>query len=110
MITKGVGLSSKGETMLEVKVENCAGIDVGKKFLAVCVLTGPADRKPAQEVRRFGTSGKELERLGAWLMEEKWKEGGNGRKGSYWKAAFYSLQRKPKINFATPQQLKAPRG
>ena len=27
--------------MLEVKVENCAGIDVGKKFLAVCVLTGP---------------------------------------------------------------------
>ena len=45
--------------MLDVKVENCAGIDVGKKFLAVCVLTGPADRKPAQEVRRFGTSVKE---------------------------------------------------
>ena len=30
--------------MLDVKVENCVGIDVGKKFLAVCVLTGPADR------------------------------------------------------------------
>ncbi len=28
----GVGLSSKGEAMLEVKVESCAGIDVGKKF------------------------------------------------------------------------------
>ena len=40
--------------MLEVKVENCAGIDVGKKFLAVCVLNGPVDRKPAEEVRRFG--------------------------------------------------------
>jgi hypothetical protein len=54
-----VGLSSKGETMLEVKVENCAGIDVGKKFLAVCVLTGPADRKPVAEVLsrpgKFGT-------------------------------------------------------
>jgi hypothetical protein len=36
----GVGFSSQGETvMLEVKVERCAGIDVGKKFLDVCVLT-----------------------------------------------------------------------
>ena len=25
--------------MLEVKAERCAGIDVGKKFLAVCVMT-----------------------------------------------------------------------
>ena len=49
--------------MLEVKVENCAGIDVGKRFLAVCVLNGPVDRKPAEEVRRFGTTVKELERL-----------------------------------------------
>jgi hypothetical protein len=24
--------------MLEVKVERCAGIDVGKKFLEVCIL------------------------------------------------------------------------
>ena len=40
--------------MLEVKVERCAGIDVGKKFLEVCVLIGPVDRKPAEEVRRFG--------------------------------------------------------
>ena len=55
--------------MLDVKVENCAGIDVGKKFLAVCVLIGPADRKPVGEVRRFGTSVKELERLRGWLVE-----------------------------------------
>jgi len=60
--------------MLEVKVENCAGIDVGKKFVAVCVLTGPVDRKPAEEVRRFGTSVRELERLLAWLIEKKCTE------------------------------------
>jgi transposase len=53
--------------MLEVKVEKCAGIDVGKKFLAVCVLIGLANQKPVGEVRRFGTSVKELERLRAWL-------------------------------------------
>ena len=47
--------------MLEVKVEKCAGIDVGKKFLAICVLIGLANRKPVAEVRRFGASVKELE-------------------------------------------------
>ena len=57
--------------MLEVKVENCAEIDVGKKFLAVCVLAGPVDRKPVAEVRRFGTSVKELERLRASTPEPK---------------------------------------
>jgi hypothetical protein len=27
--------------MICAAIERCAGIDVGKKFLAVCVLTGP---------------------------------------------------------------------
>jgi hypothetical protein len=55
-MTLNVGLTSKGGAILEVQVENCAGIDVGKKFLAVCVLIGPANRKPVAEVRRFGDS------------------------------------------------------
>ena len=78
--------------MLEVKVENCAGIDVGKKFLAVCVSTGPVDRKPAEEVRRFGTSVKELERLRAWLMEKKCPEAVMESTGSYWKPVFKSIE------------------
>jgi transposase len=84
---EGVGFSSKGGAMLEVKVENCAGIDVRKKFLAVCVLTGPADRKPAAEVRRFDTSVKELERLRAWLVETKCTKAVMENTGSYWKPA-----------------------
>ena len=43
--------------MLEVKVENCAGIDVGKKFLAVCVLCGPVDRKRCTSEPAQGTWG-----------------------------------------------------
>jgi len=42
----------KERVMLEVKVERCAGIDVGKKFLEVCILIGPVHRKPAEEVLR----------------------------------------------------------
>jgi len=78
--------------MLEVKVENCAGIDVGKKFLAVCVLAGPADRKPVSEVRRFGTSVKELERLRAWLSDTKCREAVMESTGSYWKPVFNILE------------------
>ena len=55
--------------MLEVKAERCAGIDVGKKFLAVCVMIGLANQKPIAEVRRFGTNVKELGRLRAWLQQ-----------------------------------------
>jgi transposase len=96
--------------MLEVKVENCAGIDVGKKFLAVCVLTGPVDRKPTEEVRRFGTSVKELERLRAWLMETKCTEAVMESTGSYWKPVFNILEGSLKIILANPQQVKALRG
>src|SRR5437667_2146904 len=96
-------LFEKGDAMLEVKVENCAGIDVGKKFLAVCVLTGPADRKPAAEVRRIGTSVKELERLRAWLGETKCTEAVMESTGSYWKLVFNILEGSLKIILANPE-------
>src|SRR3989442_102231 len=96
--------------MVEVKVQNCAGIDVGKKFLAVCVLTGPVDRKPAGEVRRFGTSVKELERLRAWLMEKKCTEAVMESTGCYWKPVFNILEGSLKIILANPEQVKALRG
>src|SRR5262245_42859638 len=69
-LIKGVGFSLQGGVMLEVKVERCAGIDVHKKFLMVCVMIGLAHQKPSSEVRRFGTSVPELEKLKAWLMEK----------------------------------------
>jgi transposase len=96
--------------MLDVKVENCAGIDVGKKFLVVCVLIGPADRKPVAEVRRFGTSVKELERLRAWLVETRCTEAVMESTGSYWKPVFNILEGSLKIILANPEQVKALRG
>jgi len=50
------------------------------------------DRKPAEEVRRFGTSVKELERLRAWLMEKKCTEAVMESTGSYWKPVFNILE------------------
>lgn len=80
--------------MLEVKAERCAGIDVGKKFLAVCVMIGPANEKPVVEVRRFGTNVKDLEKLRAWLQQTGCSEAVMGkapvrtgsRYSTFWKA------------------------
>jgi len=96
--------------MLEVKAERCAGIDVGKKFLAVCVMIGPVDQKPTVEVRRFGTNVKELERLRTWLRETACTEAVMESTGSYWKPVFNILEGSLKIILANPEQVKALRG
>jgi len=96
--------------MLEVKVEQCAGIDVGKKFIDVCVLTGPANRKPAEEVRRFGTNVGDLEVLRAWLKEKACTEVVMESTGSYWKPVFNILEGQLKVILANPEQVKALRG
>src|SRR5437667_7767830 len=100
----------EGGAMLEVKVEKCAGIDVGKKFLAVCILIGLANQKPVGEVRRFGTSVKELERLRTWLLESGCTEAVMESTGSYWKPVFNILEGSLKIILANPEQVKALRG
>ena len=96
--------------MLEVKVERCAGIDVGKKFLLVCVLIGLANQKPTEEVRRFGTNVKELERLRAWLQQMGCTEAVMESTGSYWKPVFNILEGTLKVILANPEQVKALRG
>ena len=67
--------------MLEVKAERCAGIDVGKKFLAVCVLIGPANRKPVEEVRRFGTDAGEFGTAAGMVARKRLHGSGDGEHG-----------------------------
>ena len=47
--------------MISAAIERCAGIDVGKKFLAVCAMVGPLEGEPRVEIRKFGTIRAELE-------------------------------------------------
>lgn len=96
--------------MLEVKVERCAGIDVHKKFVMVCVLIGLAHQKPTSEVRRFGTNVPELERLKAWLLEKGCTDVVMESTGSYWKPVFNILERHLKVMLANAEKVKALRG
>ena len=51
-------------------MERCAGIDVGKREIAVAVITGPADEEGEVKARAYGTTVPELEKLRQWLSEE----------------------------------------
>ncbi len=45
-------------------------IDVGKKFVLVCVMTGGARDEPQTQIMKFGTIVSELDRLAGWLVEQ----------------------------------------
>jgi len=53
--------------MISAVIERCAAIDVGKKIVAVCVMTGPAKEEATAEVRKFGTIRAELVQVREWL-------------------------------------------
>jgi hypothetical protein len=47
--------------------ERCAGIDVGKRFLLCCVLTGARRKEPCMRTLRLDTTVAALIRLREWL-------------------------------------------
>jgi len=100
--------------MIPAVIERCAGIDVGKKFLAVCVMTGPAKETAQAEIRKFGTVRHELEILRAWLQSEGCTHVVMESTGVYWKPVLNVLEEDPqyslKIILANPQQVKAVTG
>ena len=71
--------------MINAVLERCAGIDIGKKFLVACVTAGPADGEPTTELRRFGTTVPELERLRSWLQAEGCTHAAMESNSAYWR-------------------------
>jgi transposase len=96
--------------MINAVLERCAGIDIGKKFLMACVITGPADSQPRAEVRRFGTTVSELEELRAWLQSEGCTHAALESTGSYWKPVFNVLEETVVVILANAHEVKARKG
>jgi transposase len=69
--------------LIEAVTERCAGIDVGKKFVLVCVMTGGAQDEPRTQITKFGTIVSELDRLAAWLIAEGGPHAVMASTGSY---------------------------
>ena len=100
--------------MIPAVVERCAGIDVGKKLLLVCVVIGPAHQEGKAETRKFGTIRSELEKVRAWLKSEGCTHVVMESTGCYWKPVLNVLEDDPDyplhIVLANPQQVKAVTG
>jgi transposase len=96
--------------MIQAVIERCAGIDVGKKFLVVCVMTGPLHEEPQVECRKFGTIVPELERLREWLVKEECTHAVVESTGSYGKPVFNVLETAIRVVLANAFDVQNRRG
>lgn len=91
-------------------LERCAGIDVGKREIAVAVITGPAYQDGEVKTRGFGTTVPELEKLRQWLMEEGCTSVAMESTGSYWIPLKNILEDSVKIVLVCARKQKPARG
>jgi transposase len=96
--------------MIEVVLERCAGIDSGKRFVVVCLLSGAAGQSPRLEKRQYDATVGELERLREWLLAEGCTHVVVESTGSYWKPVFNVLEKSVTVVLANPVQVKNLRG
>jgi transposase len=96
--------------MIPAAIERCAGIDVGKKWLAVCIMVGPLEAEPRTETRRFGTNVADLEQLRDWLKQQGITHAVMESTGSYWKPVFNILEESLTVYLANPHQVKPRKG
>jgi transposase len=101
----------KEAIVISAVIERCAGIDVGKKFVVVCVMTGPASGEAQEQMRKFGTVRAELARLREWLKAEGCTHVVMESTGCYWKPVLNVLEDDPEYSvvvvLANAQQVKA---
>ena len=96
--------------MICAAVERCAGIDVGKKVLSVCLMMGPLTGEPEVERHQFQTMNADLERLRAGLQFHGVTHVVMESTGSYWKPVFNILEGAVNVYLANPQEMKNRRG
>jgi transposase len=91
-------------------VERGAGIDIGKRFLLCCVLTGASHEEPRSQTRRFDTTVPSLESLRAWLSEQNITHVVMESTGSYWIPVFNVLEGHFAVVLANPEEVKNRKG
>src|SRR5215469_18063974 len=96
--------------MITAVIERCAGIDVGKKSLSVCVMVGPADGEARHKLRTFGTTVMELRQLREWIEGERCSHVVMESTGTYWKPVFNILEDCVHVILANPHEVKARKG
>lgn len=91
---------------MDAVLECCAGLDVHQQSITACVLSGPLDHKPRQQLESFGTTTKELLKLQDWLHEKQCSHVAMESTGVYWKPVWNVLEGSFTLLLANSQRIK----
>lgn len=95
------------EGMMKVTFERCAGADVHKETVVVCVLTGPPAGPVEQQVRTFGTTTPRLLELADWLHGLGVTHLAMESTGVYWQPVFHILEGVVEVWLVNARKVKA---
>jgi transposase len=83
--------TSEGGAIVDVVVQRCAGVDIGKDEVVACVRAPGAGGGRAKSTRTFRTFVADLEAMGAWFADEGVTVVAMEATGSYWKPVWHVL-------------------
>jgi transposase len=84
------------EAAVDVLIERCAGIDIGKDEVVACVRTPAASgRGRRKQTRTFRSFTGALEEMLGWFTAEGVSDIAMEATGSYWKPVWYALEEGP---------------
>jgi transposase len=92
---------------MEILYTNCAGLDVHKKTVKVCVMRLASNGQPQKEFRTYFTTTEELLKLGDWLKEQGCTHLAFEATGVYWKPVFNLLEANFTVLVVNAQHMKA---
>lgn len=93
---------------MEAVYQRCAGIDVGKAELKVCLRVQGRGSRPTQStVSTWSTSTPQLQRLRSWLVAEGVERVVLESTSDYWRPVFYVLSEKLDVVLVKASDVKA---
>jgi transposase len=91
---------------MEIIHPRCCGIDVHKESVVACVRIQES-RRATTDIRRFGTTTRELLALQTWLIETGCTHVALESTSVYWKPVFNVLEGTIEVVLANPFHIKA---
>ena len=92
---------------MQVIHARCAGLDVHKKSVSVCVLCWESGTRKSQAVRVFGTMTRDLLELADWLKAQGVTQVAMEATGVYWRPVWSILEGQFSLMLVNPQHMQA---
>lgn len=93
---------------MKVVYPRCAGIDIHKSSMTVCVYTDRGNgSEPEYEKRRIATHSEGIAELMRWLEDRRVTDVGMESTGVYWKPVWNALEGKFRLHLSNPLHIRA---